>query len=153
MTEPTRHVIDRKGWAPGPWDGEPDKVQWNHAGLACLAVRNHSGNWCGYVGVPNGHPAYGQDYDNVDVDVHGGLTYADRCQVDGPICHVAEPGFPEDVWWLGFDTAHAGDLAPSSSSDYAKGLYPALSEYKVYRDLGYITRETNRLAEQLGSRT
>src|SRR5882762_9353425 len=147
MTELIEHKIDRRGWAPGPWDGEPDKVQWNHAGLACLAVRNRMGAWCGYVGVPCEHPAYGQDYESVDVSVHGGLTYADNC--GGAICHVAEPGFPEEVWWLGFDTAHAGDLAPSSSADYARGLYPALSSYEVYRDLDYTKAETNRLAEQL----
>lgn len=166
MSEAT-YVVDRKGWAPGPWDGEPDRVQWQSSGLACLAVRNRSGNWCGYVGVPREHPFYGVSYSAyedggdgetcdyrslINVEVHGGLTYADKCAEDGPICHVAEPGLPEDVWWLGFDTAHAGDLSPVSRSDYMRGLYPALAEYETYKDLAYAKRETESLAEQLAAK-
>ena len=37
------------------------------------------GSWCGYVGVRGNHPAAGKDYDDLDVLVHGGLTYADYC--------------------------------------------------------------------------
>jgi hypothetical protein len=70
--------IDRKDWGIGPWNNEPDKMQWQDAatGLACLAVRNDMGVWCGYVGIPEGHPWYGKGYEDLgDVDVHGGLTY------------------------------------------------------------------------------
>lgn len=65
----------------GPWNNEPDKAQWvdDATGLDCLIVRNHGGALCGYVGVPEGHPAYGKDYDTVDVLVHGGLTFASLC--------------------------------------------------------------------------
>lgn len=120
------------------------------------------GNWCGYVGVPREHPYYEVPYHayedgadgetcdfrrKVNVDVHGRLEYSDKCA--GPICHVAELGFPEDVWWLGFDTAHAGDLSPVSQADYMKGPYPALREYEVYRDVKYTKAETNHLADQL----
>lgn len=69
-------------WGHGEWVGEPDKVQWQDedTGLPCLAVRNqHSGNWCGYVGVAEGHPKHGEGYNAVDVDVHGGLTFANAC--------------------------------------------------------------------------
>lgn len=142
-TEVAEHKVDRTGWTPGPWDGEPDKVQWNHAGFACLAVRNRMGAWCGYVGVPREHPAYKQDYNEVEVDVHGGLTFADKCQPKGPICHVPEPGFPEDVWWLGFDTAHHMDIVPS--------MLKYGNEFGTYRTLRYIKRETNSLARQLAA--
>lgn len=55
---------DRSEWGAGPWSNEPDKVQWQDeaTGLPCLMVRNHSGAWCGYVGVAEGHPLYGQGY-------------------------------------------------------------------------------------------
>lgn len=55
-------AVDRHGWGPGPWDGEPDKRQWEFEGTACLAVRGPSGAWCGYAGVPEGHPLYGLHY-------------------------------------------------------------------------------------------
>ena len=97
-------------WARGPWDNEPDRKDFTHAGYSCFILRNTSGNWCGYVGVPSTHSCYEKPYNDVDVNVHGGLTYADKC--GGHICHIPEPGMPDDVWWLGFDTAHWGDLSP-----------------------------------------
>lgn len=36
---------------------------------------NGLGFLCGYIGVPPGHPWYGQDMDDVECDVHGGVTY------------------------------------------------------------------------------
>jgi hypothetical protein len=132
-------TMDRSRWGSGPWDTEPDKVSWIDAGtgLDCLIVRNRTGALCGYVGVPPTHPWHGAEYGyghsigpkvdeecesfcahNPDhlIDVHGGLTYSDRCQPsDEPaqgICHVPAPGRPEDVWWFGFDCAHYGDQMP-----------------------------------------
>ena len=150
-------VVDRTGWPSGPWDGEPDKVQWTDAatGLPCVAVRHHmSGNWCGYVGVANDHPAYEKDCADIGVAVHGGgLTFADRCQ-EGPeaeaICHVPEPGQSDDVWWAGFDCHHAWDLAPGAVARWTKmGMFPALDAGEVYRDLAYVRAECASLAEQL----
>ena len=110
---------DRSSWGSGPWDGEPDKVSWTDTatGRPCLAVRGPVGAWCGYVAVDPGHPLHGRDYEVPNVDVHGGLTYADSCQerateAEG-VCHVPQPGQPHDVWWFGFDCAHLGDLWPA----------------------------------------
>lgn len=71
----------RDGWPSGPWDDEPDKVEYvdEATGLPALIVRNGVGALCGYVGVPPGHPAHGQHYDRVDANVHGGLTFAGGC--------------------------------------------------------------------------
>jgi hypothetical protein len=135
--------IDRSEWDRGPWDSEPDKVQWKDGatGLDCLAVRHpHSGHWCGYVGVPPGHLLHGKGYDTPAVyphgegcesgdesyhysctpggvlSAHGDLTFADECQeADAPcrgVCHVAAPGEPDKLWWLGFDCAHCDDASP-----------------------------------------
>lgn len=109
---------EKSAWGPGPWDDEPDRVEWREPtmpGLVCLVARGPMGNWCGYVAVPPGHPAHGADYNDVEVSVHGGLTYAERCQA-GPaafVCHVPAPGEPDDVWWLGFDCGHAFDYSPA----------------------------------------
>src|SRR5262249_33432277 len=52
--------VDRTGWPAGPWDTEPDREDFEHVGLACLALRHPEyGNWCGYVGVSATHPLYG----------------------------------------------------------------------------------------------
>jgi len=76
-------TIDRAAlkWPSGPWDGEPDKKQWQDpkTGMACLAVRHpHSGHWCGYVGVEPSYKMYQEEYNNYyDIDVHGGLTFSE----------------------------------------------------------------------------
>lgn len=49
----------------------------------------------GYVRVPEGHPWHGLDYDDIDVEVHGGLTYSDG-------------------EWIGFDTLHGWDIWPGT---------------------------------------
>ena len=144
---------DRSKWAAGPWDLEPiDKRQWSDpaTGLPCLIKRNDFGAWCGYVGVPEGHRCFGMEYDKADgefaIDVHGGLTYADFCdprENEHGICHVAGPGEPDHVWWLGFDTAHAFDRVPGMGR-YVGGL-PSMA----YRDITYVTSQVTSLAQQL----
>jgi hypothetical protein len=138
------HPIDRSNWRPGPWDGEPNRMDWRHAGLPCFALRNRLGVWCGYVGVPRGHALFGLTYDEVDVRVHGGLTYASRCEA--PICHVPQPGESDEIWWFGFDCAHGGDLIPGMQA-----VMGNLQAFRgdIYRDLAYVKAETDQLADQL----
>lgn len=138
-------------WPAGPWDQEPDKVQWPDpdTGLPCLAVRGPVGAWCGYVGVPPGHPYHGVDYHQVPADVHGGLTFSDKCAAEGDdpahgICHIPGPGEPHDVWWLGFDCAHWHDIAPAVIE-----RMPFRHEQQTYRTLGYVKAECTSLARQL----
>lgn len=153
--------VNRSEWGPGAWDGEPDKVQWKDdaTGLACLANRNdHSGNWCGYVGVPPGHPLHGKGYDEVKIgedgypDVHGGLTFADECgKADAPcrgICHIPEPGEPEHLWWFGFDCHHGWDFAPGSAAFAKSHGWDDDDHNKRYRPLAYVKAECARLAAQ-----
>lgn len=138
------HVVDRAGWPAGPWDGEPDRMQWAHAGLACLALRNSGGYWCGYVGVPAGHVALGVEKE--DFDVHGGITYGPSL-CEGIICHVPEPGMPHDVMWLGFDCAHCDDYYPAINRGFSAELHIG----GKYRDVAYIRKETERLAAQVAA--
>ena len=115
MEHKTWTAVDKATWGPGPWQDEPDKEQWadEATGYPCLIVRNRLGALCGYVGVPEGHPWHGKDYDDIEPcpDVHGGLTYADSCQ-EGPegetICHVAAPGGP------------SGGLSPAGRLDLSR---------------------------------
>ena len=97
-----RH-IDRSTWGLGPWDDEPDRVEFEHAGL----------------------------------------PYADACR--GSICHVPQPGEPDNVWWFGFDCGHVGDVIPA---------LPQVTEWTDdSRDMAYVRAETTRLAEQLAAKT
>jgi len=147
----TNVTEDKKTWGVGPWLDEPDRKEWKDAatGYPCLAHRNmHGGNWCGYVAVPPGHPAHGKEYDDVDVRVHGGLTYSGLC--NGHICHVAEPGEPDDVYWLGFDCHHCDDYAPAFVERGKEiGCYAHPTE--EYRTLAYVEGECASLAQQLAA--
>ncbi len=149
--------IDRAGWPKGPWDDEPeDKVQWTDEAtqLPCIANRTDMGHWCGYVGVPPGHPMHGKDESEIDVDVHGGPTFADRCQEGDEartVCHVPCPGEPADVWWIGFDCAHWDDQSPglaARASRYGDALGSVWNR-GVYRTLSYVEAQCASLAKQL----
>lgn len=139
---------------PGPWDDEPDKVQWidGLTDLDCLAVRNHNGAWCGYVGVTEDHPYHQNgEFDAYDVSVHGGVTFADMCDEDAPdghgICHIPLEGRSPDVWWIGFDCGHAWDLQPGLIALWGEGS--ALGHDTKYRDLTYVQEQCALLAFQL----
>lgn len=141
--EEAEHVFDRTGWPAGPWDQEPNRVDFKHAGFPCFVQRNWSGAWCGYVGVPPTHKLYKVPYQQAsDYNVHGGLTYSNVC--NGVICHTPEPGESDDVWWFGFDCHHSGDLAPKDQSVFDFMGYP-----NTYRNLDYVIKEAKSLAEQL----
>jgi len=43
----------------------------------CTVVRTDMGHWVGYVIVPKKHPLYKKDKYDLDVQVHGGLTFDD----------------------------------------------------------------------------
>lgn len=133
---------DKSEWPPGPWHTEPDRVEFEVHGFPCLLRRGPCGAWCGYVATPPGHPWHGKHYNALDVKVHGGLTYAEACD-GGEICHIPQPGEPDNVWWVGFDCAHACDLLPAY---YDFGLEPI--RRAVYRDQAYATREIIRLVAQ-----
>lgn len=143
MSKQSEYKIDRAGWPPGPWDGEPDRVDFEHAGFPCLILRHESGHLCGYAGVPLGHPMYEASLADIEVlSVHGGVTYAGKCR--GPICHVPREGQPDDVFWLGFDCAHrgAGDYEPTDDIFWR--------QCGEYRTIEYVRLECEQLAEQFG---
>lgn len=150
---------DRSEWAGKELcAGEPDKVQFPDpaTGLPCLAVRNKLGNWCGYVGVPPGHPLHGIGYNDErtwPLECHGGLTFSDSCQHtpdNHGIYHIPGDNEPDDVWWFGFDCAHAGDLIPSMPV-YFEALHKKASRGDVYRTLDYVKNQCRSLARQLSA--
>ena len=145
----TRHS---RVWPAGPWDDEPDKAEWRDeaTGLPCMIKRNHLGALCGYVGAPRAHALYGIHYSDAE-DVleyagHCGLTYSATCDERGEecpedtICHLPLEGEDDDVWWLGFDCAHAWDVVPGMHEFI--GFMPDAA----YRDWEYVTQCVTQLA-------
>ena len=123
-----------------PWETEPNRVEWTtKAGYHGLMVRGYHGAWCGYVGLAPDHPLYGKNYQEVDVSVHGGLTYGEYCQDD--VCYKPKEGEPEHLYWLGFDCVHGYDYAPNLP------WYSA--DWKTYKDVVYVSNEVEELADQL----
>ena len=155
MEHKTWHTMadEKAEWGPGPWQDEPDKEQWadEATGFACLIKRNRLGALCGYVGIPEGHPWHGKDYDEVPAEAHGGLTYASLCQ-EGPegetICHVPAPGKPEPLWWLGFDCAHAWDLSPGLDAMHKERGWSYAEIGETYKTVAYVKAECAQLAGQ-----
>lgn len=157
-------IREEMGIDKGPWDEEPNRVEFESYGFNCLLVRNpFMFNWCGYVGVSPNHPDYGKSYDDDsfdNIEVHGGLTYAEHCQ--DVICHVTEAS-DDRLYWFGFDCAHAGDLVPGMEA--SRKLWSATQQVMeeqiaklsflrkpIYRDVKYVKEETKRLAWQLYER-
>lgn len=142
-----------------PWQAEPNRVEFKYKGYHCLVNRAHPGNLCGYVALPNGHPYYGKHYEDIDIGVHGGLTYAGACQ--GDICHVPEEGESDDVWWIGFDCAHSGDLVPETYEmlqsggilhDHPFSCY-LNNAYETYKTVAFVKKEIRHMVKQLEKTT
>lgn len=126
--------IDRTGWERGEWDDEPDRVEWvTAAGIEACVIRAREGFLCGYVRVLVGHPVRGE-WRAPDADCHGGPTYS------GPLDG-------RDGWWIGFDCHHHRDFAPG---DHAGRPYYGGG---AYRDLAYVRRNCESLAEQMVATT
>lgn len=134
------NVIDKSQWPEGEWTTEADLVSFTtEHGFDGVIVRHFSlGHLCGYVGVSKEHPLYGKSYgdayDLMHVDVHGGLTYSGQ--------GTADYGKKPECWYFGFDCAHLGDLSPGMLR------YGSHAE-DSYRDIDYVKRHVAKLSMQL----
>lgn len=115
---------------------------------------------------------YEADAVPVDISrvVHGGITYGKACEVNRfareawgkprkeryTVCHTTyvrtvqdyrtvkttKDEFHEDLWWLGFDTAHPGDLVPNAR-------YGGGRKGDIYRNQSYVYFNCIELARKL----
>jgi hypothetical protein len=116
-----------------------------HKGFQWTVVHNDSQIRCGYVRIPKGHPWHGKDYNDLNCDVHGGLTFA---EADMP---CDEPG-DDDAWWVGFDCAHGFD-APDPELPRGDGFPMELlsllrSGCAVVRSQEYVESNCRGLCDQ-----
>ena len=65
----------------------------------------------GYVLIPEGHPLHGLNYDEIDISVHGGLTFSGLITQETIDYDWSEDLDSGDIgkWCVGFDTSHYGD--------------------------------------------
>lgn len=151
-------TVDKSTWGPGPWQSEPDKMQFQDevTGFPCLIVRTaRPGHLCGYVGVPESHPCYGKTfYELRELHAHGGINFCKPCSPAAPedkgICHLPEEGESDKVWWIGFDCGHFGDLQPGNIAYFKTLGLPDIGDTdETYRNVAYVKGQIADLAIQL----
>lgn len=99
--------------------------QFEYKGHTCIIRKVlRLGTLCGYVVVPKHHPWHGMDYEEIECEVHGGLTYGQS---------LGEFDFA-----VGFDCAHYGDYVPG---------FPSNGD--VYRDEKFVRGELEKVVEQM----
>lgn len=119
---------------PAPWTQEPDYAEFILNGFTCVIKRPYArSHLCGYVGLPEGHKAFGKNYAVIKVNVHGGLTYS-KLELDGYKGKL--------LWWIGFDCSRSGDFSPYYSC-------PIEDQAEVYRTFGYVFAQLQSLTLQL----
>lgn len=139
---------------------------WDHKGFKCVVLAQDGGYRCGYVGIGEDNNLYGVDYSDAPAcmqskleelksqtlgkvtpemyfDVHGGITYSGNGDGEYPI--------ESNLWWFGFDCAHAEDgkdvnlITDRSYLDIIT-MYPTGG---IVRSLEYCISECESLADQL----
>lgn len=90
-----------------------------------LIVLNTIGHRCGYVAIPPSHPFNNTplekyefagktrehyNYDQLDIDCHGGLTYMDREHSLKDLLPI-----PCNDFWIGFDCGHCFDASDTDA--------------------------------------
>ena len=66
--------------------------------------------YCGYVRVPYWHPVYEKNYNDIEIQCHGGLTFSDHKLL----------GTSYLGWWIGFDCAHYDDVDNPKDMDFVR---------------------------------
>jgi hypothetical protein len=100
----------------------------------------------GYIGIPDSHPMAQDNCESCGADlerrhslaVHGGITYESHSRTgDYPIKAI-------NVYWLGFDCAHSGDLTKFCN-------FP--SPEATFKDVDYVVNQLENLSKQLAGIT
>lgn len=135
----------------GEWMEEPDVYLFSYLKFNCSLKRSMVGVWCGYVEIPADHPYYKKKYEDILINVHGGLTFNEFIE-------------PDNKHLIGFDCAHLYDLIPSYEYlkktnqrmiDFDKKfpltkIYEDFSLFKpVYRNIDFCIQECKSIVNQL----
>lgn len=137
--------IDKSAWKEGPWNQEPDRLEWidEATGLFCLILRKPSGALSGHVGVPSDHPFFLKPHHLLRLWVHHGISYSNfsHGQGESSIRYFSDLAAPNRIWWFGFSCDYEDDLCPAR-----------LAPRGHYRNIDYVMQEVINLAEQIRQR-
>ncbi len=119
-----------------------------YRGYTCVVKLMKMGHRCGYVALPKTHPLYDKEYDKIDIDCHGGLTFGSM-RLDG------QPN--KGVYWIGFDCAHAYDRKDLEACRKAFpdqiAYYDAIEKYEksedVVRTKEFVEAECRHIVDQI----
>ena len=120
-----------------------------HFKIKHRVIPNFDQGWGnGYVLIPKEHEYYEIPYDEIDIDVHGGLTYSDYITKD----FLDRSDLPKseidkidlDHWWcIVFDSAHYGDNEYNCPESYVENQCLYLKEQlKNSKKLNIIIKKT-----------
>lgn len=91
---------------------------------------------CAYIEIPEGHRYYGEVYDEIPLDCHFGLTYADDTGILNGYNY-------RSGYWIGWDYAHLGDYY--CAKGYSKS--PLLKRWTTEEILAEVKDVINQLVE------
>lgn len=132
----------------------------SYKGYEYLVTFTSSGTRCGYVAIDAEHPFSKSvnegSYDDVDLTIHGGVTFAGRE-------HDAKALLGDnhcDDLWIGFDAAHSGDMQdleamrlafPNSrlTAFYLENPRHRFEYYATVKSLAYMEEECRYLINQV----
>ena len=91
-----------------------------------------------YVEIPRGSKLFGKDYNEIiyDIDVHGGLTYADD--------HLQD--IKKDSWFLGWDYAHAFDYCGIYEKEF-QHINDGCKKWTTLEIFDHVTKVINQIIE------
>lgn len=122
-----------------------EKTWITKAGYPAAVVVQPMGHRCGYVQIPKDHPEAGKDYDDIEVSVHGGITYGST-NTEGTV--------------FGFDCDHSCDKPdPNLMSESSKQVYEKFrkpdylfylykSDFATIKSLDFCVAECEKMADQ-----
>lgn len=131
-------------------------------GIEYIYMKGPIGNPVAYIRIPDDHPwnkmvditreienykgkkvTYHTGYDEIPLDVHGGLTFARRITEGDEWPQGFTPGA-----WVGWDYSHAGDWMPYHSADSGRKWDMEEVEMECKRAIIQLLGEENDRREQ-----
>lgn len=130
------------------------EIRFEYYGYPCVVLFMPMGYRCGYVGITRENKYYLKDYDDIPIDCHCGLTYADN-RLFGQS--------DLDKWWIGFDCGHACDgydiektkeyfeynTATMNRLLMMQEYMELVNEDMPYRTLEFVIEECKKIVDQL----
>ncbi len=112
-----------------------------YKGYKMFGIFNDMGFRCGYVEIPKEHKLYKAEYEDLDIECHGGLTFSGN--------------YMNDKYVVGFDCGHYGDGMDYKHSSEVFGVSDLSSIFNRFdsedsmRSTEYVKMYCEKIIEQL----